>query len=43
MRRTQATDCRTLPFDVAEVWASFLDFESYPCWWPAEVRVRVLS
>jgi hypothetical protein len=30
MRRTQATDCRTLPFDVAEVYAALLDFENYP-------------
>jgi len=27
MRRNQATDCRTLPFDVAEVYAAFLDFD----------------
>ncbi len=43
MRRTQATDCRILPFDVAVVIAALLDFESYPHWWPAELRVRVLQ
>jgi ribosome-associated toxin RatA of RatAB toxin-antitoxin module len=43
MRQTQATDCRTLPFDVAEVFAALLDFKSYPRWWPAELRVRVLK
>jgi uncharacterized protein YndB with AHSA1/START domain len=43
MRQTQATDCRTLPFDVAEVFAALLDFESYPRWWPAQLRVRVLK
>src|SRR5262245_51812462 len=43
MRRTQATDCRLLPFDVAEIVAALLDFESYPRWWPAELRVRVLK
>jgi uncharacterized protein YndB with AHSA1/START domain len=42
MRRTQATDCRTLPFDVAEVFAALLDFESYSRWWPARLRVRAL-
>ena len=30
MRRNQATDCRTLPFDVVEVYAAFLDFDGYP-------------
>src|SRR5438552_3776811 len=43
MRRTQTTDCRTLPFDVAEVFAALLDFESYTRWWPAPLRVRVLK
>jgi uncharacterized protein YndB with AHSA1/START domain len=43
MRRTQATDCRILPFDVAEVYAALLDCESYPRWWPAPLRVRVLK
>ena len=42
MRRTQATDCRTLQFDVAVVFAAVLDCESYPRWWPAQLRVRVL-
>ena len=43
MRRNQATDCRTLPFDVAEVYAAFLDFDGYPRWWPGQLRVRVLK
>jgi uncharacterized protein YndB with AHSA1/START domain len=43
MRQTQANDCRTLPFDVAEVFAALLDFENYPRWWPAQLRVRVLK
>jgi uncharacterized protein YndB with AHSA1/START domain len=42
MRRTQATDCRTLPFDPSEVYAALLDFASYPRWWPPELRVGVL-
>lgn len=43
MRRTQATDCRTVPFGVSRVFAALLDFDSYPRWWPAELRVRVLK
>ncbi len=43
MRRTQATDCRTLPFDVAQIYTALLDLESYPRWWPAQLRVRVLK
>jgi ribosome-associated toxin RatA of RatAB toxin-antitoxin module len=43
MRHTQATDCRSLSFDVAVVIAALLDFESYPRWWPAQLRVRVLQ
>lgn len=43
MRRIQATDCRILPFDVAEVYAALLDFESYPRWWPGNLRVRALQ
>lgn len=43
MRRTQATDCRTVPFGVSRVFAALLDFNSYPRWWPAELRVRVLN
>lgn len=43
MRRTQAADCCMLPFDVAEVYAALLDYESYPHWWPAQLRVRVLK
>jgi uncharacterized protein YndB with AHSA1/START domain len=42
MRRTQATDCWTLPFGVAEVFAALLDFENYPRWWPAQLRMRAL-
>jgi ribosome-associated toxin RatA of RatAB toxin-antitoxin module len=42
VRRTHATDCRNLPFDLAEVFAAVLDFDSYPRWWPAQLRVRVL-
>jgi len=43
MRRTQATDCRILPFDVAEVFAALIDCESYPRWWPVQLRIRVLE
>jgi uncharacterized protein YndB with AHSA1/START domain len=43
MRRTKARDCRTLPFDVAQVYAALLDFESYARWWPAQLPVRVLN
>jgi putative intracellular protease/amidase/ribosome-associated toxin RatA of RatAB toxin-antitoxin module len=43
MRRTKAGDCRTLPFNVAQVYAALLAFESYPRWWPAQLRVRVLK
>jgi ribosome-associated toxin RatA of RatAB toxin-antitoxin module len=43
MRRTQATDCRTVPFGVSRVFAALLDFGSYPRWWPAALRVRVLN
>ena len=43
MRRTQATDCRTLPFDLDVVFAAVLDCENYPRWWPAQLRVRVLK
>jgi ribosome-associated toxin RatA of RatAB toxin-antitoxin module len=43
MRRTLATDCRMLPFAVAKVYAALLDCESYPRWWPAPLRVRVLK
>src|ERR1043166_9090569 len=42
MRRIQTTDCRTLPFDLAAVFAALVDFENYPRWWPAELRLRVL-
>jgi putative intracellular protease/amidase len=28
---------------VAEVYAALLDFDSYPRWWPAQLRVRVLK
>jgi ribosome-associated toxin RatA of RatAB toxin-antitoxin module len=43
MRRTQATDCRTLPFDLDVVFAALLDCENYPRWWPANLRVRVIQ
>jgi ribosome-associated toxin RatA of RatAB toxin-antitoxin module len=43
MRRTQATDCRTLRFDLDVVFAAVLDCENYPRWWPANLRVRVLQ
>ena len=42
MRRSQTTDCRTLPFDVAVVFAALLDCKNYPRWWPEQLRVRVL-
>ena len=42
MRRTQATDCRMFPFDMAVVFGALLDCENYPRWWPAGLRVRVL-
>jgi ribosome-associated toxin RatA of RatAB toxin-antitoxin module len=43
MRRTQATDCRTLPFDVSQAFAALLDCKNYPRWWPGQLRVRVLK
>ncbi len=43
MRRTRATDCRTLSFDLDVVFAAVLDCENYPRWWPANLRVRVLQ
>jgi ribosome-associated toxin RatA of RatAB toxin-antitoxin module len=43
MTPTQATDRRILPFDVADVYAALLDFQNYPRWWPAQLRVRVLK
>src|ERR1700677_2400978 len=43
MKRTQVTDCRTLPFDLAAVHAAMVDFDNYPKWWPAEFRLRVLQ
>lgn len=42
MRRTIATDCRTLGFEVAEVFTVLLDLDNYPRWWPAHLRVRVI-
>jgi ribosome-associated toxin RatA of RatAB toxin-antitoxin module len=42
VRRTRATDCRILPFPVGQVGAGLLDFASYPRWWPAQLRIRVL-
>jgi uncharacterized protein YndB with AHSA1/START domain len=43
MKRTQVTDCRTLPFDRATVYATLVDFANYPRWWPPELRLRVLQ
>ena len=43
MRRTVADDCRTLPFRPEQVWAALADFDNYPRWWPAELRLRVLE
>jgi uncharacterized protein YndB with AHSA1/START domain len=43
MRRTRATDCRTLPCAVGAVYGALLDCESYPLWWPAHLRVRVVK
>ncbi len=43
MRRTQVTDCRVFSFDAACVFAALIDFESYPKWWPGELRLKVLS
>ena len=43
MRRTTADDSRTLPFPPERVWAALADFASYPAWWPAELRLRVLE
>jgi ribosome-associated toxin RatA of RatAB toxin-antitoxin module len=42
MKRTQATDCLTLPFDVAVLVAAVLDCERYHRWWPAQLRVQIL-
>jgi uncharacterized protein YndB with AHSA1/START domain len=43
MRRTKADDSRTLPFPPERVWAALANFASYPAWWPAELRLRVLE
>jgi uncharacterized protein YndB with AHSA1/START domain len=43
VKRIQANDCRTLPFDVTTVYAALIDFENYPKWWPADLRLRVLA
>lgn len=32
-----------MPFDLASVYAALVDFENYPGWWPAELRLRVLQ
>jgi ribosome-associated toxin RatA of RatAB toxin-antitoxin module len=42
VRRTQATDCRTLPYPVPEVFAALTDFGNYPTWWPKELSLKVL-
>jgi hypothetical protein len=42
MRRTQARDCRTLPFRPAEVFGVLRDISNYACWWPPELGLRVL-
>ena len=41
MRRIQVTDCRTLAFAPAQVFAAVADLANYPRWWPAELKVRV--
>lgn len=43
MRRIQATDCRTLAFPILQVFAALEDFERYPEWWPAQLKLRVLT
>lgn len=43
VKRIQANDCRTLPFDVTTVYAALIEFENYPKWWPAYLRLRVLA
>lgn len=43
MRRIQVTDCRTLAFPPAQVFAAVADLENYPRWWPAELKVRLLT
>src|ERR1700736_5261357 len=43
MKRTEVTDCRNLPFDLATVYAVLVDFAKYPRWWPSELRLRVLQ
>ena len=43
MRRILVTDCRTLAFPPAQVFAAVADLENYPGWWPAELKVRLLT
>jgi ribosome-associated toxin RatA of RatAB toxin-antitoxin module len=42
MKPIRANDCRTVPFNVAEVFQAVLDFSSYARWWPPQLRMRVL-
>lgn len=39
----QARDTVTLPAPPKQVWAVLADVADYPRWWPASVRVRVVS
>lgn len=41
MRCIQVTDCRVLSFDSDCVYATLIDFGSYPQWWPRELRLKV--
>ena len=43
MRRILVTDCRTLAFPTALAFAAVADVENYPRWWPAELKVRLLT
>lgn len=43
MRRTQAKDCRDLPFPPEVVFEALLDWKHYPDWWPPEVRFELLE
>jgi coenzyme Q-binding protein COQ10 len=39
----QAIDARVVPFSPEQVWAVLADVPSSPRWWPASVRLRVLT